>query len=371
MANEMFGAPGGISQAETDQRQNVMGGLLALHKMGEIEQQPSEKALKEAHARYYNAEALDKETNAMQDLALAGAAQGVFQNGTPGTGTPSSGSMADPIFALAKFAGGKGFTKKAVDLYKKGVDIVGKEATIAANQASAALRQLRTEKIQNDQDAALAAGVTDQPSYDQMRMVLQGRGEDTSWMPQDYSDPRAQQLLKMTVSQGVTANEQLKRREEKLLKDAQIKSLDARATASRAAADVYGQRATLLRQQIDDITKNGGDTTSGARELRKSRREALAKAETDRQTALKLRADAQAARDRKDAYSLVDADKNNLITNPDKRVIGRAYNLPSGVYIWSAQGWTPLRKPAQAAVKAATDATDTNDDSEGDDDGDD
>ncbi len=67
---DMFGAPVGIGAAEADQRQNVLGGLQAYETVGKIEQQPAQKALLEAHAKLFGAEATAKEQEVARQQKL-------------------------------------------------------------------------------------------------------------------------------------------------------------------------------------------------------------------------------------------------------------------------------------------------------------
>lgn len=377
---DMFGAPIGIGQAEADQRQNVMGGLLALHKMGEIEAQPTDLELKKAHARLFNAEAYDKEITAMQNAAMigptaevfgggtGGGGPGVFHNGTTGE-APSS--MADPLFSLARIAGSRGFLMKSMDLYTKGVDIVRKESVIGNNQAKQTLAEVRAEQIQNEQDAAIASNLLtqgDQAGYDQMRMILNARGEDISWMPQDFNDPRAKRMLEMVRDQGISAKDQLAARAKKVVDDARVRALTASATAAGASANLSGIRAKVARQRYDDVTKNGGDTTGGARALREERRKAIVDATKAKAVAEQAKADAQAARDRK---NFPPPTPEQLANNGAGLRAGQSYSTPKGVLTWTGTAFVPMRIPPAARTSsntgAAADTLLEDDDDDGDD----
>lgn len=355
--SEMFGAPAGISAAEQDQQRSLLTGLQSMKLLGDIEQQPSERALKDAHARLYSAEAAGKEAEALQDRVMGqfmlGGGPGVDETGVSQIGT--SGSLADPLFAMSRFAYGKGFAKKGAELYTKAVDIAAKEVVMGANQASQELREIRAQQVRLEQQANAAAGVTDQASYDIWRLAQAQAGEPVDSLPEDYT--QAKPFLDQVVASGTSAKDQLTARQRAILDNAQTKALDARVAAANASAAAARARVRSINQVIELRKKNGGDVSEASRDLKRARTEAVREGRETLRVRQEAQAAAQASRDRKNASTL----EGNAVTDPSKRIVGQAYRLPGGVYTWSKDGWISL-SPNRNISLPSTGGSDDDDD---------
>ena len=345
---DMFGAPAGISAAEDQLRQNIQGGLLAQKTLGEIEAQPGAKALQAAHARYYNAEALAKEQEAVEMSQLGTAAQGVFggQGGgaeqlsgpgfVPGQAQArQSGSLVDAFAQMTRIAGGMGYTKKAEEFAKTTYTLAEREQQISTAKANQQLHVLQAQREQLKQHASLAASAVDDPSYAQMRMILHSQGMDTSDMPESYA--AAKPMLEQIVTMGQEADKVLAARMNAPVKAAEVVKYRAQAGAATASSAAATSRKKVLDQTYDLRKKYDGDTSGAMRDLRKARTKATEDADV-------ARADAQAARDR----AKFPPPSAAQIADPSKLTRGQSYSTPKGVLTWTGTGWVPMRTPKVA-----------------------
>ena len=343
----MFGAPVGIEAALDTQRDNTLGAMKALKDLGEIEGLPQKRALEAAHARYYNAAAGEKEEEARADRLLAGAA------GTPGVAGSPDESLSDPLARLAKIALSAGFIKKGADLQTKASQIRLREQQIGTSAAREELALLTGQREELAQIASVAASVTDQSSWDRVRMTLAGEGAAPGSMPERYED--AKPLLDQMVTQGMRASETLLARERAVTAAARNKTLAAQAKAAGASADAARARLRLTNQTYNLRRANGGDTSTSMKELREARTAALKDATRARDVRDAAVAARQASIDR-DRFPPPSAAQ---ISNPSLLTRGQPYSTPKGVLVFKGMvngkpTWGTMVEPkSPAAARAA------------------
>ncbi len=170
MPFEMFGAPGGLANAQEEQTTQALATLKALSEVNDL-------PLKNAHARYYNAEADAKATEAAQMKMLQGIAQGIDMTGgeAPANETPSQVAMrlSRPLQTMSAIALKSGALKLGGELSDKAVGILQKGASAQASQAAEVLRTNRTQQIQLQQQAGEYEWATASPqNYAQYRLAL-------------------------------------------------------------------------------------------------------------------------------------------------------------------------------------------------------
>lgn len=354
MTTEMFGAPYGIQQAEKEINQNALSGLKAMQLLGAIAEQPAQKALLEAHARLYGAQASKAEADAAETAGFNKLAAG-FSASQPGgqdfvgpmqPGGESTGSRADPLLQLWTIAAKAGFLKQGAALLDKGTLIMEHEAQTASAKVLAQSRALDLQRKQLELAGSAAASVQDQSTYDAMRMSLAAQGRDTSWMPSRYEEARP--LLDFTVAQSMKAQDTIKMKMEQLKADSLIQRRKVENAVSSARIEELGASTELKRTRKTAIEKNGGDGTPLAQESRRA--------------LIDSRRATQAATEAKLYPPLGSA----AVKDSKLRVIGQTYTLPKGRFTWNGQGWLPFKgtKAPAGASEAESADEDSSEDGE-------
>lgn len=326
MPSEMFGAPIGIGAAEADQRENVLGGLAAAKLLGEIEKQPAERALTEAHARLYGAQAGEKEMDLRAQEAMAKAtASGEFGG--------DSASMADPLFKMAGFAWKNGYMNKGVELATKAGTILQSEYAAKNSQANAQLRQFQLQRQKIEQNASLAASVTDQASYDRAKMALSAQGQDVSDMPLDYAS--AAPMLRQIAESGMKALDILKSREDAIKDKSLLERRSAQNRVSDARIKELDATVKLRKLQADRIEKELGPDAPLTEEVKRALIESRRSASEFRETKI---------------YEPLPKDPKNVM-------IGKKYKGAGGRYLEAvgrdAEGLPLFTEVSKAKVRAS------------------
>ncbi len=262
---DMFGAPLGIGAAERDQREVVQGGLSALKTMGEIEAQPTDLALKKAHARYYDAGALKVEKEAAEMEAFAGIAKGIGASG----GTP--GDPAERLGQIADRAINAGFVTRGAALAKTAQDLRTKEAVTLATQASEGLRRVREAAARAQMVSGIASGAlqaNSQEGYDMARMQAIQAGLPATQLPESYEE--AKPLLQQLVTQGLKATDLARVKEAELTGRARRGLMGVQSRAAAARVDLLNARKELAKRDLDEQTKNGGKHSASVKEAREA-----------------------------------------------------------------------------------------------------
>ncbi len=354
LMNPGFGAFGGL----TVNQNTALKGLDAQKTMGEIAMQPAEMRQKAAHARLYESQAAVHEEEVASQKRMGELMRGMAP-GASSVATPGPGDMGNKLLQLSSLAFDAGMVKQATELATKGTTVLQHVAAAAASEASVGLRQARASAALLDQVGGLVYSVSDQASYDQAKMALIGdpqiaalmkqRGIDPSRLPSDVG--QAMPILEGLKVQVQKAKDIVAAKEKKLVDAAEIAKDNAQAGAASAAAGASSARERLTKAQLNDIEKNGGDTTAGARALRDAKRKATEEAATDRKIAQDLKDRQQAAKEAK----MFDPVPQEAIANPAKRVVGKTYNTPKGALTWTGSAWVkpggtvaPTIKPASA-----------------------
>ena len=269
----MFGAPVGIVASDENARGNIGTSLGALKTLGEIEQQPADLALKQAHARYYGAEAgikesqaaamqrmqsISQEVAARRALSASAAAQGTLAtiNDLPPSGNLVNKSQADNIEAVLAEAEQRGESEvNLIPLRKEASTIRQQEAAQAAHASAAVSSQLDAVKKINGIKGAFATAVLNNPdSYPQARLALSGMGIPTQGLPLTF-DRRTFEVMR---DQAIEADKAVDNARQAAKDKAQQPLIQAQTAAARAAVGVRAARTRLLQQEYDEVVKNGG-----------------------------------------------------------------------------------------------------------------
>lgn len=331
---DMFGAPVGIDAFDKNNRDNILGALNAGRILGEIEQQPIERRVKEAHARLYDAQAAEKESEAaatkrMLEMISGGAAIG----GEEMEPSARLDSMGNAALAAGKFT--------------MGADLLGKAQTIrtgAATAATAAFRQeligARTNKLLAERVGGLAGSVTDQATWDTVRPQLEEAG--IRGLPSEYG--QAASTLAQLQTASMTAAQQLSAKEAGLNRQARAAHWKAQEKEWDARIARAGAAIVLSRERLTQLKKEGGphaEATRGAQKALKELREAQKKAiEGKAQTQF---------------------NRGAVPSDPTKRQVGAVYNTPKGPMQWNGQGWLPAPKMGGRASVADSSIDDDDD----------
>ncbi len=292
MTTEMFGAPYGISAAEDQINQNALSGLKAMHTLGEIQQQPVDMQLKQAHARYYGglaqeAEAKARDLQTMQQLeagvaaARLAAAQGqtlTVEDRVPGTAAAQK-SLADPLredLAIMQKLGAP--TRMQLPLVEKISQIAQHEAAAASSAATQQTQQVKAGVEKAKRISSFAQAALDTPeAYPQLKMQAAQEGFKVDALPPEWN---AKALTALRDS-GIEAAKMLQLKETASLDAAHKARWGASNAQSAAAVKLAGARTDLVKERLDVLKKTGGEGSpevkAGREELRLSR-EALRKA---------------------------------------------------------------------------------------------
>ncbi len=232
-----------------------------LHTQEQIQTAPVQRANLEASTRLHSAEAGLKESELRINERVAARMSALGQG---------QEAEVDPINLLEQ----AGTIRLQAGDTKGGSELINRATMARTRQATEAYRQAQTERQswltvrdQSKRVADLAGTVTDQASYDRMKMLAQGEGMDVSEFPPDYvsAAPLLSQLSQTTMTAYQKANLKLTE-----LRDAE------RALTQRNVRDFRKLREPLLQAQ-----------TRAAEELAKKReREGVAPLLKDQELAV-------------------------------------------------------------------------------------
>lgn len=247
----------GGRMAAMDQSKLLMEGLKSLHTAGEIQQQPIDARLKQAHARLYGAEADAKVQALEKDKAFTAALQGMSggQAGQQPAGGTNQAGQLDKIGTLLLNAG---MQKEAREYFNTASLVRSREDTAKMNQSRA---QRFTQLIQKDKTermGSLLHTVDGQESWDRALNTMQQEGIDVSTLgvTGDYAvdKPMVEQLrdaslkFRDVLEMGVKEGEAASRQE---LRQSRLQSDSARRTVMEAQ-----RRLTEVRRE--KLEKAGG-----------------------------------------------------------------------------------------------------------------
>ncbi len=231
--------------------------------MGEIAQQPDEGALKQAHARYYAAQAKEKEQELEMQARLAAAFRNRFGNqlsSTVGVDETGGVTMSSMPLAMSQLAMEAGAPKQAGDWLKQASTIATQEAAREASAARAKKDALIAQKERLSIGAGLLNGVSDQTTADEaerkyQQMTGQSLFEGRKWSPalQDFmrnSALSAKEKIDIDLKQN-----ELDRKEKN---DEEVSKLRDTQRALNTA------RTTLADARRDALEKSGGKPLSSA-----------------------------------------------------------------------------------------------------------
>jgi hypothetical protein len=290
MTTEMFGAPFGISAAEDQINENALASVKALHTLGEIQQQPADLALKQAHARYYGGLAAEAEGKArdlevMQKLeeglqaAKVAAAKGqILTVAEPGTSAAAK-SLAAPLEQMLQYGDASGAPARLLaPLAEKASLIRQHEASAGSAQAEEQVRKLDAAQKHAQRVSAFAAAALATPAaYDQLKAQAASEGFQVNQLPQQWNAAALQGLR----DSGIEADKQITLAREAIKEKAQEGRWASSNARDAASVKLSGARLENVKERTKQLVKNGGEGSPEAKaakeELRLSR-EALRKA---------------------------------------------------------------------------------------------
>jgi len=253
---DMFGAPIGFNHGEADNRQQLLGNLDALKRMGEIEAQPLERQLRSAQIREHEANAGLKEHELGAERMLAQLAQGGVAQDTP------QSKLADMGTQL--MAGG--YAKKGMEVLKTAAELDQKAAATATQQERQRLMQIRGVAEQVKRRASFAVGALQggtQAAYDAARLAAAEAGEKVVLsLPASYE--QAKPFLQQFVAQGSDAIKQLEFAQRKIVDASTVRRNDASAGRSAMATKVLTVKERMAKLDEQEHIKNGGKNSDGA-----------------------------------------------------------------------------------------------------------
>lgn len=293
--SDLFGAPIGIAAAETDMRQNVLGALQAQKTLGEIGQQPADLELKQAHAKLFGAEAVQKDLAnqmAANDLALSQKFQQqeaqekiatLAANGQIATindvgqmGKPAPNDPAARLTKYIKFLEDNGMSEtRLLPLRKELADISEKGAIGNYRNSQAAEQQQKVVQARANRQGQMATAALNDPSV--YPMLLQQALNDpdpeiragaaklpTTWGPTTARIMQAVRTQGMdTYKAAEVAIQQAKLKSEQGLATAQTANAQARTSLAQA-------RTNLENEKLKLVQKYGGDTAEATLEQKRA-----------------------------------------------------------------------------------------------------
>lgn len=263
--SDMFGAPIGISAAEQDMRQGALGGLQAQKLLGEIERQPADKALTEAHARYYDAEADVKQAGLADQKALTLIAANIQAKRAQGETITTDDlrvpkTPEDYLQAFAEASIGKVSPDVTLKLFEKAATVQQHYASAAASRALEVERGLKAHQDRVERIGALATMALQGPQqYAQAKLLAAQENLPIGKLPQSLDAARP--LLQGLVTSSMAVKDSLHLK----IQQAAEARLSANSTKDAAKKDaqiaVLEQRERAIRLNADLVEKFGGENT--------------------------------------------------------------------------------------------------------------
>ena len=275
----LFGTPTGQIAREEQNRKNVLAEGEAWKTLGEIEAQPSKRALEAAHTRLWNATAAKEEaetqgtTNLGQLLEIA--------NKT----LPQDMSPDDRMVAVGEMALKSGLIKPAEKAFETGFGMKLKKQQIATSAANEKLHGLDARRKQLQEAGSIAQFMAQSPAqYAQGRAFLAAQGHDIADLPEDFDAAVPQ--LRAAAAASIAADKQIEL-ERKRIEDAdQAETRRVQRDLDRRRADFTDIRAKVKKKEYEDSLKNNGPGSSSSDRRReemntasKERREAAVRKE--------------------------------------------------------------------------------------------
>jgi len=282
MATALYGSPIGFMAAEDQANKTGLMQVQAEKLMGELAKIPSEIRLQNAQAQkveleskgvlaeqadanllaQFEREALAKRTS--QRVAVTeGRDATVEDQETPGK------SLSDPLVQLYQHMVDSGApSRMLLPLADKVADIQSKEATAAANKALERTRQLEAEAKTADKIGSMAQTALASPEgYAQMRLLAAQEGRNLppairqiiDSLPQDWN--AAKRILKPIADNALSVKDARTLEMQKLKNDQDILTAKATEARARASAALAGTRTTLVKEQVKNLKKIGGEGT--------------------------------------------------------------------------------------------------------------
>jgi hypothetical protein len=282
---ELFGAPVGFLAAGEEQRANVTNTMAALKSMGEIAQQPADLALKQSHARYYSAEAAQKEAEtadlqAMAKLEAEYNANAQGRNATVGDlGQGPPKSQAEQLMSFADFAEAKGAPLRVTGKIRKDASaILAQEATARwrGQESATSARRESIAKMQQVSNIASAAAESPQAFLQTIQDP-----EKAALLPLDKMDgdwAQHQRVLRTIAKAGQDSLARARLEEQQRTTELTKVRTQATVAASAAQADLARARRDEVVDRTQRVIKNGGEKSPEAAAVKQSQVEAQAAA---------------------------------------------------------------------------------------------
>lgn len=285
--SELWGMAAGFDAADTNTRQNVLGAVQAQKMLGDIAMQPAHQRLMEAQAGVEEAKLQDaKDMQALaMDVAASNKAAAKGEVLTMADAPSRRPSMAEPLIKMYNLAMDRGLSPTlTLPIGQKIVAIQKQEAATVSAQAQKEKTEIDTSLKRAERVGQLASAALLGP--EQYKQALAIAASDPllkdiplAQLPQDWN--RAKPLLEGFVAQSITAKDQLKLKQDKLLSDARITRIRAANSKDSLTKDYRQAQLDYTKEKLDQLRKNGGDgspSVKAGREEMTARRKALREA---------------------------------------------------------------------------------------------
>lgn len=213
-----------------------------------------------AHERYYNAEALEKETKAKENQQLFDLMQRQAAGqpiGPPGPGRPPV-SMSERLNDLAQTAMNAGLVTKAQELAKNAALVGQREESAGASAAGAAVNRLKAIRERAELNGQLFGGATDEATWQQAGQLWQFQ----TGLPNPYKGvPYSKELADRINSAALSTKERLDAQEKELARGALNAFRDRRLGQHDTENAIRESRLALAQAREDRLAKAGGGKT--------------------------------------------------------------------------------------------------------------
>lgn len=275
---DMFGSPVGLDIASRANREDLTASAHAIKILGEIEQQPAERALKAAHAKLYESMAAEHEAKARDAAALSALAQDARRQGVNITAEEAQNAMrpreslAEPFVRMLDLANQRGISPTiTAPIAMRAAQIQHQEASTLSAQEEAQVRQLDASRKAADRQGALAMmGLNGPEAYDQMRMQAAAEGLPIDNLPQTWGGP-AVRALRNIVDSSMSVKDSIDQKRKDLHEKAQEARWKAENGLTAANVQVAHARYNLINQRYQNLKKNNGEGDPAVADLRRER----------------------------------------------------------------------------------------------------
>lgn len=242
--------------AEQDMAKLALQGVEFEKTLGEIAQQPTKRRLDEAHARLYESQAAEHETNLQQTKRMAEIFAAMQGAGTGGETDPAS-----VLDKMAQAAAGAGQLTKAMGFMKQADASRGTQASVIARQARAQKDALAAERMDLEMQENFLGEATDQGSWERANMLYMAQtGRPSAYVNEPFSPELVGQLRNSVVSR----KDQILLEEKRLENESRKQFREGRLAQGETLTDIRERELQLRRDREARLEKAGGKVNNKA-----------------------------------------------------------------------------------------------------------